>query len=320
MSVLLPRVAISMGDPAGIGPEVTVRALADPEVAECARFVVVGDARLLTDAARAAGVAPPADIHDLPLPDGDAFVPGRLDPVAGRASVGYVAQAVRMCLAGDADAMATGPVNKEAVARAGIPFTGHTEYIAELCGAPEPRMLLVNDRLRVVHVSTHCSLRDACDVRRARVLETIRIGWEAVRWMGVADPRVAVCGLNPHAGEHGLFGDQDEREIRPAVEAARGQGIRCDGPLPADTLFFQAVRGAWDLVVAQYHDQGHIPMKLLDFENTVNVSLGLPLLRTSVDHGTAFDLVGKNLADPSSMKAALRLAATMARARRRERA
>jgi 4-hydroxythreonine-4-phosphate dehydrogenase len=177
-------------------------------------------------------------------------------------------------------------------------------------------MLLVNERLRVVHVSTHVPLRRACEPDPQRILRTIELGRDAMRLLGVAEPRIAVCGLNPHAGENGLFGDEDARLIAPAVAWALERGIRCEGPVAADTVFLKAVRGGYDLVVAMYHDQGHIPMKLLDFEHTVNVTLGLPIIRTSVDHGTAFDIAGKNLADPSSMKAALKLAVLMAGHRR----
>jgi 4-phospho-D-threonate 3-dehydrogenase / 4-phospho-D-erythronate 3-dehydrogenase len=325
-----PTLAITMGDPAGIGPEVTLKALCDPNIRQKGRYVIVGDANVLRHTAQQIGVLLPeaivSRIEDCPADAGicildvdalDAadYATGRLSAACGCASVAYIEAATRLCLEGVVAAMITGPVNKEAVTLAGIPFTGHTEYIAALCGVSESRMLLVNAHLRVVHVSTHRSLRSACDLDVRRILETIRLGNRAVQWLGVERPRLAVCGLNPHAGEHGLFGTEDSEFIVPAVEAAQAEGVVCEGPLPADTLFFKAARGAYDLVVAMYHDQGHIPMKLLDFEHTVNVSLGLPIIRTSVDHGTAFDIVGKNLADADSMKAALRLAATMTRNR-----
>jgi 4-hydroxythreonine-4-phosphate dehydrogenase len=177
-------------------------------------------------------------------------------------------------------------------------------------------MLLASDRLSTIHVTTHVALRDACQLDQARILRTIELGDEAMKLMGFVRPRIAVCGLNPHAGEHGLFGSEDQRAIVPAVQAARAQGIECSGPHAGDTVFLQAVRGAYDLVVAMYHDQGHIPMKLIDFERTVNVSLGIPIIRTSVDHGTAFDIAGKGLADATSMKQAMRLAVRMAQGRR----
>ena len=222
------------------------------------------------------------------------------------------AEQPKLCLADKADAIVTAPVNKEAVTLSGLKFSGHTEYIAELCGAKDSRMLLVNDRMRVVHVSTHLPLSRACELEPTRIVRTIELGHAALVSLGITDGLIAVCGLNPHAGENGLFGDEDSRSIVPAVEAASQLGIRCEGPLPADTVFLKAFRGVYALVVAMYHDQGHIPMKLIDFENTVNVSLGLPIIRTSVDHGTAFDIAGKNQADPTNMKAAMKLAAVMA--------
>jgi len=212
--------------------------------------------------------------------------------------------------------MVTAPLNKEAVTLSGRVFSGHTEYIAELCGATESRMLLASERLATVHVTTHVPLRDACALDTGRILRTIQLGNDAMKLLGFARPRIAVCGLNPHAGEHGLFGSEDERFIAPAIEQACREGIVCSGPHAGDTIFLQASRGAYDRVVAMYHDQGHIPMKLIDFEGTVNISLGIPIIRTSVDHGTAFDIAGKNLADPRSMKQAMRLAVRMATTRR----
>lgn len=302
-----------MGDPAGIGPEVVAKALAGDELAGLAAWTVVGDSGVL----RAAGGTPPASVHvvDLGLADSSGFETGKLSAACGRAGLAYVTTAARMCLEGEADAMVTAPLNKEAVTLGGRPFSGHTEYIAELCGVSDPRMLLVSDRLRVVHVTTHIPLREACRVTTAAILRTIELGRDAMLEMGFPQPRIAVCGLNPHAGENNLFGGEDSREILPAVQAARTKGIDCHGPLAADTVFVKALRGDYHLVVAMYHDQGHIPMKLLDFDRGVNVTLGLPILRTSVDHGTAFDIAGKNQADPSSMKEALRLAARMAAAR-----
>jgi 4-hydroxythreonine-4-phosphate dehydrogenase len=220
-----------------------------------------------------------------------------------------------MCLQGEADAMVTAPINKEAVTLSGRPFSGHTEYIAELCGATESRMLLCSRKLSTIHVTTHIALRHACDLATPRVLRTIELGHQAMQLLGFERPRIAVCGLNPHAGEHGLFGDEDAGVITPAIEAARHQGIDCSGPHAGDTIFLLASRGAYDLVVAMYHDQGHIAMKLIDFEETVNISLGIPIIRTSVDHGTAFDIAAKNRADARSMKQAMRVAARMATTR-----
>jgi len=314
---MLAKIAVTMGDPAGVGPEVVIKALADPEVLAQARWVIVGDAAILADNAARLGVRLPGErafceLRDLQLLEPRQVRVGQPSAACGRAALEYVRAATEMCLSGEAAAMVTAPLNKEAVVMSGQPFSGHTEYIAELCGVSDSRMLLVGDRLKVVHVSTHVPLRKACELDRGRILRTIELGHEAMRSLGVDQPRVAVCGLNPHAGEHGLFGDEDERVIRPAVADAQQAGMRCEGPLPADTTFLKAVRGAYDLVVAMYHDQGHVPMKLLDFEHTVNVSLGLPIIRTSVDHGTAFDIAGKNQADPTNMKAAMKLAAVMA--------
>ena len=313
----LPTIVLTMGDPAGVGPEIVLKALADPEVAPLAEWVVVGDRHVLEIAERVTGIA----LGTTRVVDGgaaaryDGFVFGKLDARCGAAARDYVRAATELCLRGEAAAMVTAPLNKEAVALNGTPFSGHTEYIAELCGATESRMLLASEKLATVHVSTHVPLRRACDLDSGRIRRTIELGDEAMKLMGFAKPRIAVCGLNPHAGEHGLFGEEDERTILPAIRSAQAAGMECSGPHAGDTVFLQASRGAYDLVVAMYHDQGHIPMKLIDFEGTVNISLGIPVIRTSVDHGTAFDIAGKNLADAKSMKQAMRLAARMAKAR-----
>jgi 4-hydroxythreonine-4-phosphate dehydrogenase len=322
----LPTIAISSGDPAGIGPEVTVKALADSEVRRLARWIIVADTQTLSSAcsdipwrsdlsikdARQLHDAWNVAEYDCPAIKPGELVIGQPSAAGGRVALEFVRIATELCLQGVAQAMVTAPVSKEAVALSGRHFSGHTEYIAELCGVSESRMLLVNDRLRVVHVTTHCGLAAAAQIDRQRVLRTLVLGHEAMQRLGWPTPRIAVCGLNPHAGENGLFGDQESRVIGPAVEDARKQGIDCTGPHPADTLFLQAVRGKYDLVVAMYHDQGHIPIKLLDFEHTVNISLGLPIIRTSVDHGTAFDIAGKNMADASDMKTAMRYAVELA--------
>ena len=326
----LLTIAITTGDPAGIGPEVVLKALADRELLNIARWVVIGDAAILSMVGKQIGLKPPdcivqdgrsaqwpgsrtaqvclLDVHQL---EPSQFTVGKLSAACGSAALEYVRTATQLCLDGQADAMVTAPLNKEAVSLTGQGFTGHTEFIADLSKAAESRMLLVNDRLRVIHVSTHCSLRNACELDTPRILRTIQLGNEALQSLGFAQPRIAVCGLNPHAGENGLFGSEDLELIVPAIQAAQNMGVICEGPFPADTIFIKAVRGAYDLVVAMYHDQGHVPMKLLDFEHTINVSLGLPIIRTSVDHGTAFDIAGKNRADPSSLKAAMKLAVTM---------
>ena len=342
----LPTVAITTGDPAGIGPEVVLKALADQELLNTARWVVIGDSAILNMVGKQIGLKPPDCIvqdgaqiaarwHcyttgrpsaetaqvcllDLQQLEPSQFTIGQLSAACGSAALEYVRTATRLCLDGQVDAMVTAPLNKEAVSLTGKSFTGHTEFIADLSKAEESRMLLVNDHLRVIHVSTHCSLWEACKLDTPRILRTIQLGNEALQSLGFAEPRIAVCGLNPHAGENGLFGSEDLELIVPAIQAAQNMGMMCEGPFPADTIFIQAVRGAYDLVVAMYHDQGHVPMKLLDFENTINVSLGLPIIRTSVDHGTAFDIAGKNQADPSSMKAAMKLAVRIAQNRHKE--
>jgi 4-hydroxythreonine-4-phosphate dehydrogenase len=318
----LPVVALTLGDPAGVGPEIAHKALSDGEMAPLAEWILVGDAAVVREAERITGLSLEAarlqDAHM--LSDLSAFTFGRLDPRCGAAGVEYVRIATEMCKSGTAEAMVTAPLNKEAVGLSGLRFSGHTEYIAELCGASESRMLLASERLSTVHVTTHIPLRRACDITPDRIVRTLRLGYDAMRLLGYEQPRIAVCGLNPHAGEHGMFGDEEERIIRPAIEEARRCGIPCTGPHAADTVFLQGLRGAFDLIVAMYHDQGHIPMKLADFEGTVNISLGIPIIRTSVDHGTAFDIAGKNLANPRSMKQAMRMAARMALSRREPRA
>lgn len=315
----MPTVVITLGDPAGVGAEVALKALSDPEISGSAQFIVLGDQAAVAAAEECTGIglrSLPVEFRDCGMLPADARVEmGTLRAEYGAAAVRYVHDATMMCLHGKADAMVTAPLNKEAVTLSGMQFSGHTEYIAELCGATDSRMLLAGTKLSVVHVSTHISLRQACDLNAERIIRTIELGNEAMKLLGKKRPRIAVCGLNPHAGEHGLFGTEDEEFIKPAVEVCRARGIECEGPVAPDTIFFRAASGSHDLVVAMYHDQGHIPMKLLDFEATVNMSLGIPIIRTSVDHGTAFDIAGKNLAGDANMKAAIRMAVTMARHR-----
>jgi 4-hydroxythreonine-4-phosphate dehydrogenase len=313
------KIVITLGDPAGIGAEVALKALSDTEIQASAKFTVLGDRAAAEESERTTGIR----FRDLPIEFRDCEMLPKSQPVqlgTLRADYGAIAlrcvkDATEMCLSGKADAMVTAPLNKEAVALNGVPFSGHTEYIAELCGAEDTCMMLTSERLSVVHVSTHVSLRQATQLNQERIVRTIQLGDEAMQLLGKARPKIAVCGLNPHAGEHGMFGAEEEEFIKPALRACQLQGIRCEGPVAADTIFMQAARGSHDLVVAMYHDQGHIPMKLLDFEATVNTSLGIPILRTSVDHGTAFDIAGKNIASGANMKAAIRMAVTMARHR-----
>lgn len=310
-----PTCVISSGDPAGIGPEVVLKALQDSGLRSRAKWKVVGSLAIWPRFERLTGLTlgHDADVQlvdtGIPLPEDFQF--GRVNRECGHAALRAIEIAAHLCLSGEAAAMITAPVNKEACSLTCGSFTGHTEFIAGICGMQDSWMLLVNEKLSVVHVSTHCSLRQACSLDTGRILATIRLGDEAMRLMGKLAPRIGVCGLNPHAGENGLFGTEDIEFIHPAVLRAKQQGILCEGPLPADTAFMKGVRGAYDLIVAMYHDQGHAPMKLLDFERTVNVSLGLPLIRTSVDHGTAFDIAGTNRASPESMKEALQLAVAM---------
>ena len=317
--IALARIAISIGDPAGIGAEITLKALQDDAIASLAEWLVIADSAALSAAGRVCGIDPAALPFTLietgTLTAGHSIVFGRLSAEYGAAAIAYVRRAVELCMSGEAGAMVTAPLNKEAVTLSGRVFSGHTEYIAELTGAAESRMLLFSEKLATVHVSTHIPLEQACHLDRAQIIRTIQLGNDAIRLMRRRAPRVAVCGLNPHAGEHGLFGLQDRDIISPAIDEARALGIDCSGPHSPDTVFVRALRGEFDLVVAMYHDQGHIPMKLLDFEGGVNVSLGMPIIRTSVDHGTAFDIAGRNLADAANMKAAMRLAVRMAEGR-----
>ena len=329
MSEPAPVFTISIGDPSGIGPEVTVKACADESLQAIARWVIVGEAWQVQKLASGFGLVIDQVIGNIDelLPDSRVSVldanqiqqqdvkMGQVSAACGEAAVNYVRIATELCLAGKSGAIVTAPLNKEAVAATGRKdFCGHTEFIARMCGRDTSRMLLVNDQLCVVHVTTHCSLLDAAtqiDIRRIR--ETMELGHAAMLHLGFENPRLCICGLNPHAGENGMFGNEEATLITPAVEQARAQGIDISGPFPADTLFMQAVRGKCDMIVAMYHDQGHVPMKLLDFEHTVNVTLGLPIIRTSVDHGTAFDIAGQGVADPEDMKTAMRLAVKMAK-------
>jgi 4-hydroxythreonine-4-phosphate dehydrogenase len=312
----LPRIAISIGDPAGVGAEIALKALQDKQLSAMAEWLLVADRAALDAASRSCSI----EARDLPcvlfetgdLPAAHALGFGQLRAEYGAAAIGYVKRAAELCMSGEADAMVTAPLNKEAVTLSGRSFSGHTEYIAELTGATESRMLLVSEKLATVHVTTHIPLERACKLEQRRIVRTIVLGNEALTLMRLKPPRIAVCGLNPHAGEHGLFGTQDAVTIAPAIAEARALGIDCSGPHSPDTIFVRGVRGEFDLIVAMYHDQGHIPMKLVDFEGTVNVSLGMPIIRTSVDHGTAFDIAGRNLANADNMKAAMKLAVRMA--------
>ena len=324
-----PRIGVTMGDPAGIGPEIIIKALQEDAVWERCLPIVIGDAGQLRRAADLLGQQIPITVVSSPsgapvgargvfvvqTGEAPADLPlGRVSAPAGEAAYRYVVRSVELAQAGALDAICTAPLNKEALHVAGHIYPGHTELLGELTGRKDFAMVLMGPDLRVAHVTTHVGLRKAIDmVTRERVETVIGIGAELMQRIGIATPRIAVCGLNPHAGENGLFGEgEEEREIAPAVQHMRARGIDVQGPLPADTVFFRARRGDFDLVVAQYHDQGHGPMKVLGLEAGVNVTAGLPLLRTSVDHGTAFDIAGKGVADAGSLVAAITLAARMA--------
>lgn len=321
---VLPIYTISIGDPAGIGPEVTVKACRNRSLQALGRWVIVGEAWQVQQLAEQyelqvdqviQSIDELADdtkvaVLDAGLIRQEEFETGKVSAACGHASIQYVKRAAELCIAGKSQAMVTGPISKEAVAASGVEgFCGHTEYITELCGLDTCRMMLWNKTVCVIHVSTHCSLFEAVTkIDRQRILKTIEIGHQAMVDLGFENPRLCICGLNPHAGENGMFGTEEIEFIIPAVKQAQSLGINLTGPYPADTLFMQAVRGKCDMVVAMYHDQGHVPMKLYDFEHTVNVTLGLPIVRCSVDHGTAFDIAGQGIADPVDMQTAMKLA------------
>jgi 4-phospho-D-threonate 3-dehydrogenase / 4-phospho-D-erythronate 3-dehydrogenase len=308
-------IGITMGDPSGVGPEVICKALAGMDRAERAATLVIGCPEAMARAARLAG----ADLADVRLVSvaAEGWSPGRVSPGGGEAAYRCVVRAVELAQAGEIAVIVTAPLNKAALHAAGHAFDGHTGLLAHLTGAKSSFMLLASEKLSTIHVSTHVSLREAiARCRSPRVLETIRAADAHFRRLGLARPRIAVAGLNPHCGEGGLFGREDMEEIAPAVEQARAAGLDVSGPIPADTVFLRAYRGEFDVVVAQYHDQGHAPMKLVAFETTVNVSLGLPVQRTSVDHGTAFDIAWKGVADARNMQAAIAYARRLAAAPR----
>ena len=334
-----PVLGITMGDPAGVGPEIIAKALAQPEVAAACRPVVIGDRSVM--AATLTLLRSPLTLHAVTAVADCTFTAGRLECLdlanvdaatlpkaavsaeAGRAAYGYIETAVRLCQAREIDGIVTAPVNKEALAAAGVPHSGHTEILAGLTNTRDFAMLLMGKELRVIHVTTHVALRRVPDlVTRERVGRVIRLAQQTMAGLGRSRPRIAVCGLNPHAGEDGLFGDEEKTAIGPAIEEARRAGLDVHGPLPADTLFSRARGGEFDIVVAMYHDQGHVPVKTLGFnydEKTgtwtglsgVNVTVGLPFLRVSVDHGTAFDRAWKGIANPESMLEALDVAVRM---------
>jgi len=324
-----PILGVTMGDPSGSGTEILVKALTTPEVRAICRPIVVGDAATMRQAARIVGSDVPVrsvervsdashddnviEVVDLHNVDLAALQYGKVQAMSGEAAYQYIEKAVNLARAGEIAAVVTSAINKESLNLAGHHFAGHTEILAHLCGVKSVAMLLVAGNFRVSHVSTHCSLKEAIErAKKPRIMDVIRLTDEAVRRLGIPRPRLAVAGLNPHSGEGGLFGDEEILEITPAVEAAKAEGFDVVGPVPPDTVFFRMTEGQYDAVVAMYHDQGHIPTKVLAFDTGVNVTLGLPIIRTSVDHGTVFGKAGKGTARPVSMIAALTLAAQMA--------
>jgi len=334
-----PVLGLTMGDPAGVGPEIIARACVEPIARDRARPVVIGSAMVMREALGLVGS--PLVLHgasriadcrwaegtleclDLGNVDAATLPRGEVSAAAGRAAYEYIERAVALASRGDIEAIVTAPINKEALAAAGMPHTGHTEILATLSGTRHFAMLLMGRELKVIHVTTHVALRRVPElVTRDRVLDTIRLAQRTMNGLGQPRPRIAVAGLNPHAGEDGLFGDEEQTAIVPAIEAARAEGLNVSGPWPADTLFSRARGGEFDIVVAMYHDQGHIPVKTLGFEydetrrtwtglSGVNVTVGLPFLRVSVDHGTAFDRAWKGIANHESMTEAIEVAVRM---------
>lgn len=313
---------ITMGDPGSVGPEITVKALSHKEIYDRCRPLIIGDAWVMEKAVKTVGLEGKVTIHpvkevkegvyrpgtidvyDMKAVDENKLEVGKICAVSGEAAFQYVKKVIEMAKAGEVDATVTNALSKEAINLAGHHYSGHTEIYAEFTGTKKYTMMLAYHNLRVVHVSTHVSLREACDrVKKERILEVIHIAWDACRALGIKEPRIGVAGLNPHCGENGLFGTEEQEEIIPAVEAAKAEGMLADGPIAPDTVFSKARGGMYDIVVAMYHDQGHIPLKVVGFEydnakeewkavEGVNITLGLPIIRTSVDHGTAFDHAG----------------------------
>ena len=338
-----PILGITMGDPASIGPEITVKALSDPAVYEKCSPIIIGDATVMeaavgivgkdvkihavSDVKEAKFEFGTIDVYDMKLVDMDKLERGVVSAMAGNAAFQYVKKVIELAMNHEVDATVTNALNKEAMNLAGHHYSGHTEIYAEYTGTKKYTMMLAHENLRVVHVSTHVSLREACDrVKKDRVLEVIRIADQACKELGIKEPKIGVAGLNPHSGENGMFGREEIEEITPAIEAAKGEGIIVDGPVPPDTVFSKARGGWYDIVVAMYHDQGHIPLKVVGFVYNqeeqkwdavagVNITLGLPIIRASVDHGTAFDQAGKGVANELSLINAMDYAIRMSAGR-----
>ena len=335
-------IGITMGDPASIGPEITTKALSDPSVYERCKPLVVGDVPVMEEALKITGLSGKLKIHTIGdvsealfeygtidvyhmgMVDMDKLQRGKVSAMAGNAAFQYVKKVIGLAMDHKIDATVTNALNKEAMNLAGHHYSGHTEIYADYTGTRKYTMMLAHENLRVVHVSTHVSLREACDrVKKDRILEVIRIAHQACRRLGISQPKIGVAGLNPHSGENGMFGREEIEEITPAIQAARDEGIQADGPVPPDTVFSKARGGWYDIVVAMYHDQGHIPLKVVGFVYNqeeqkwdavagVNITLGLPIIRASVDHGTAFDQAGTGLASELSLTNAMDYAIRMA--------
>jgi 4-hydroxythreonine-4-phosphate dehydrogenase len=340
MAKAKPILGITMGDPAGIGPEIAAKAVAEKQVHKICRSLIVGDASVMQQAVDISGVdlkvrsvAQVAeaqfqfgsmDVLHLNNVDANRLQSGKVSAMAGSAAFEAIKKVIQLAMDHQIDATVTGPIHKQALSLAGHDFPGHTEIYAQFTATKDYAMMLIAENLRIVHVSTHVSLKQACQsVKKERILKVIQLANDACRKLGIQSPRIGVAALNPHASDGGLFGAEEQQEITPAIEAAKSSGIYADGPLPADTLFAKAKAGLYDVVIAMYHDQGHIPLKLLGFswdkENNkwlsvsgVNITLGLPIIRTSVDHGTAFDIAGKGTASPESLIQAIEYAARMA--------
>jgi 4-hydroxythreonine-4-phosphate dehydrogenase len=319
---LKPRIVISMGDPSGIGPEIILRALSSKSLARKAQFTIVGAQNILEAVARRFAIDTSC-FSDNAAVITAARVPtslaakGKASAAGGAAAVAFIKEAVKLIQAGDADALVTAPINKYALALAGEKWPGHTELLGALTDA-KPVMLMAGGGLRVALVTTHCALRELPRlITRNKVLQIITIiAHDMQRSFGISNPRIAVCGLNPHAGESGRFGNEEKRSIEPAIAAARALGINCTGPVPADVVFQQMLNRQYDAIVAMYHDQATIPVKTLAFESGVNVTLGLPIIRTSPDHGTAYDIAPRGQANARSMAAAMTMAIDMIRKRK----
>jgi 4-hydroxythreonine-4-phosphate dehydrogenase len=329
MAAKRPRIAITMGDPSGVGPEVIVKSLNDETIYEKCRPFVIGDLKILKKALEVTNIH--LDLNGITEPEESAYKYGTIDVIdldlvsedlpwgavsseAGNAAFRYLEKAITLANEEKIQGICTAPLNKEALHKAGHIYPGHTEILAELTNTKDFAMMLSAPGLRVIHVTTHVGIIDAINkIDVDRQYTVIKLAHDTLQKAGIKSPRIAVCGINPHAGENGLFGNGEEEEkIIPAVKKAQAEGINVQGPLPADTLFFRARRGDFDIVVAQYHDQGHGPIKVLGLESGVNITVGLPIIRTSVDHGTAFDIAGKNIADELSLKEAIRMAIELA--------